>query len=58
MKYLLQNNTLTILPEISLVLFFLVFTGVIVWVMRPSAKAKYEAAGRLPLESDEKRNKV
>ncbi len=58
MKHLLPTDTLTLLPEISLVAFFVVFSVVILWVMRPSAKTKYENAGNLPLESEEEKGRI
>lgn len=34
------------------VLFFLLFLGVVAWVMRPSARDRYAAMARLPLNDD------
>ena len=41
---------LAIYAEIALVLFFLTFVVVLVRLLRPSRRADYDAAARLPLE--------
>ncbi|HYF08540.1 MAG TPA: CcoQ/FixQ family Cbb3-type cytochrome c oxidase assembly chaperone [Acetobacteraceae bacterium] len=37
---------------IWVVWFFLLFVGLVLWVMRPSAKGRYAAMARLPLNDD------
>ena len=32
--------------------FFLLFAGMLVWVMRPSAKDRYRTMGEIPLQDD------
>ena len=36
--------------------FFALFVGLVAWVMRPSAKARYAAMARLPLNDDPRAN--
>ncbi len=45
-----QSFELTIWPQITLVLFMLIFLAVILWVYRPSGKEGYGVASQLPLE--------
>ena len=40
----------------SLFLFFALFVGVAVWVFRPSARARFEAQARIPLEEGSNRD--
>ena len=37
----------------GLLYFFLIFVGVVLFVMRPSRKARYEDAARLPIREDD-----
>lgn len=41
--------------EVALILFLLAFIGVVVWVSRPSRRATYDDASRLPLDDGERR---
>ena len=50
---ILSRTDLLFLPELSLVLFVLVFVGAIVWILRPGARAAYERRAQLPLCDDE-----
>ncbi|MCA9652108.1 MAG: cbb3-type cytochrome c oxidase subunit 3 [Myxococcales bacterium] len=50
---ILSRTDLLFLPELSLVLFLLIFVGALVWIFRPGAKAAYERRSRLPLLDDE-----
>jgi cbb3-type cytochrome oxidase subunit 3 len=50
---ILTRTDLLFLPELSLVLFLMVFVGAIVWILRPGARAAYERRARLPLVDDE-----
>ncbi len=34
--------------------FFLLFGGILVWVLRPSKRAAWEERGRIPFQDDEK----
>lgn len=40
------------LKALWVVWFFVLFVGMVAWVMRPSAKARYQAMARLPLNDD------
>lgn len=40
-------------PVIGLVFFFVVFIGIAVAVLRPSAKKKIESLGEIPLKEDQ-----
>lgn len=44
------------LKAIWVVWFFVLFIGVVAWVMRPSAKARYAAMAQLPLNDDPRAN--
>jgi cytochrome c oxidase cbb3-type subunit 4 len=37
----------------GLLYFFLIFVAVVIFVMRPSVKARYEDAARLPIREDD-----
>lgn len=50
---ILSRTDLLFLPELSLVLFALVFVGALVWIFRPGANAAYERRAQLPLRDDE-----
>lgn len=50
---ILSRTDLLFLPELSLVLFVLLFVGAIVWIYRPGASADYERRAQLPLCDDE-----
>ncbi len=41
------------LRALWVVWFFLLFVGVVAWVMRPSKKRDYERAGSIPLNDDD-----
>lgn len=51
-----MTDTYTALAQFAqswgLIYFFLVFCGVVIFVMRPSGKKRYEDAARLPLRED------
>jgi cytochrome c oxidase cbb3-type subunit 4 len=40
------------LKTVWVVWFFVLFVGMVAWVMRPSAKERYQAMARLPLNDD------
>ena len=40
------------LQAVWVVWFFALFVGLVAWVMRPSAKARYATMARLPLNDD------
>ena len=42
--------------SLSLVIFFSVFLGVLVYIAWPGNRAKFDKASRIPLESDEHDN--
>jgi cbb3-type cytochrome oxidase subunit 3 len=50
---ILSRTDLLWLPELSLVLFVLVFVGALFWIFRPGSAAAYERRARLPLVDDE-----
>lgn len=50
---ILSRTDLLVLPELSLLLFMLIFAGALVWIFRPGARAAYERRARLPLVDDE-----
>ena len=41
-----------ILRALWVVWFLLLFLGIVLWVMRPSAKARYREMGGIPLQDD------
>ena len=45
------------LKALWVVWFFLIFIGMLVWVMRPSAKDRYRAMGEIPLNDDQRHAK-
>lgn len=50
---ILSRTDLLFLPELSLLLFVLVFVGAVFWVFRPGSSAIYERRAQLPLGEDE-----
>jgi len=50
---ILSRTDLLFLPEISLVVFVLIFFGALLWIFRPGSKETYERRSRLPLVDDE-----
>lgn len=50
---ILSRTDLLLLPELSLVLFVLVFVGAVFWIFRPGSAAAYERRAQLPLDDDE-----
>jgi cbb3-type cytochrome oxidase subunit 3 len=50
---ILSRTDLLLLPELSLVLFLLVFVGALVWIFRPGSAAAYARRSQLPLVDDE-----
>ena len=40
------------LKALWVVWFFVLFVGVVAWVMRPSAKGRYQDMARIPLNDD------
>ncbi len=50
----LSNFTFTLLPTMALVLFFVMFTGVVIWVYRKSSGKVYGEASNLPLNEGDK----
>lgn len=50
---ILSRTELLFLPELSLVIFLLIFVGALLWIFRPGAAAAYERRSRLPLVDDE-----
>lgn len=53
MGKLLPDIALTAWPLINLVVFLIFFTGLVLWVFRPNAKATYKKYGALPLDKKE-----
>lgn len=49
----MSNMGLTSFAEIGLVLFFLVFVGIVVYTFLKRNRKKYEEASLLPLEDDD-----
>jgi cbb3-type cytochrome oxidase subunit 3 len=49
---IMSNAGLTIYAEVALILFVLVFAGVLWRVFSPSRKKEYERASRLPLDEE------
>jgi cbb3-type cytochrome oxidase subunit 3 len=50
---ILSRTDLLLLPELSLVLFALVFVGALVWIFRPGSASAYAKRAQLPLRDDE-----
>ena len=50
---ILSQTDWLVLPLITVVLFTVIFTAVLVWIMRPGARATYEARGRMIFDADE-----
>ena len=50
---ILSRTDLLLLPELSLVLFLLIFVGTLLWIFRPGARATYQRRAQLPLVDDE-----
>jgi cytochrome c oxidase cbb3-type subunit 4 len=46
------------LRALWVVWFFLLFVGMVAWVMRPSKKRDYERAGDIPLRDDDQRRRA
>ncbi len=46
----MSHAGLAIYAEVALILFFLVFVGIVAWTCLPSRSAELEAAGRQPLD--------
>lgn len=38
---------------VGLLLFFMIFVGILIWVFRPGSGEKYKDAGRIPLEEED-----
>lgn len=53
MKGFFSSFELTIWPQVTLVLFMIIFVSVTAWVLRPSGKKEYADASRLPLDETE-----
>ena len=51
----MSNMGLTSFAEIGLVLFFLVFVGIVIYTFLKRNRKKYEEASMLPLEDDDPR---
>ncbi|MCE7874178.1 cbb3-type cytochrome c oxidase subunit 3 [bacterium CPR1] len=47
-----QSDWIIMMKEVVLVLFFLIFSGVIAWTYHRSNRAAMEQYGRLPLEDE------
>lgn len=47
------NEMMLLSKEISLVLFFLFFVGVLYWAFRPGNRKRFEDAGRMILKDDD-----
>ncbi len=39
-------------PMIGLLFFFFIFMGILIWVLRPSAKEKFQKLAQIPLNED------
>jgi cbb3-type cytochrome oxidase subunit 3 len=52
-KDVLARMDLATAPSVVLVIFFVVFTGVLVWVARRSNEAHFERMNALPLDGGE-----
>ena len=48
----LSDQGFTLGPAIALLIFLVVFVGVLAWVFRPGSKRIYEHESRLPLDDD------
>ena len=55
---LMSNMDLTFWPQVALVIFIVIFIGVVIKTFSKSQKVKQEEASRLPLEGDEPSRKV
>lgn len=49
----LSDQGITLGPAIALIIFLVVFVGVLAWVFRPGSRRIYEHESRLPLDDDE-----
>lgn len=47
---LMSNAGLSRYAEVALILFLVAFVGIAWWVFRPSARLRWQAAARLPLD--------
>jgi cbb3-type cytochrome oxidase subunit 3 len=46
------NAGLSIYAEVALLLFLAAFAGIVWWVFRPSARARWKADARMPLDDE------
>ncbi len=53
LREMFASGNFTLWGIISLVIFFVVFVGTIVWIFRKGAKRQYDYMSQLPLENDE-----
>ena len=58
MSELMSNMNLAFWPQVALVIFLVIFTGVVIKTFAKSEKANQEEASRLPLASDDPIRKV
>ncbi len=49
---IVSHSGLAIYAEVALVLFLLVFVGVVISVVRPGSKAQLDAASRIPFNDE------
>jgi cbb3-type cytochrome oxidase subunit 3 len=55
---LMSNMNLTFWPQVALVIFMVIFVGVVFKTFAKSQQSKHEEASRLPLEGDEPTREV
>jgi cbb3-type cytochrome oxidase subunit 3 len=53
MKGFFSSFELTVWPQVTLVLFMVIFVSVTAWVLRPSGKQEYTEASHLPLDEND-----
>jgi cytochrome c oxidase cbb3-type subunit 4 len=47
---IMSHAGLSIYAEVALIIFLVAFVGIVWWVFRPSARNRWEADARLPLD--------
>ena len=45
-----KNFDLTILPSIGMILFLIIFLGMIIWIFRKDSKSIYKELSNIPLD--------
>lgn len=49
-KQVFENFDITLLPSLGMILFLVLFIGVVIWVFRKSSEKLYHEVENLPLE--------